>query len=591
MRRVAKAWRWVAGERGQVLPLIALSAVVLIGFTGLAIDLGRVWVAKQELQKAVDAAALAAGQQLPDSTKAYAAATKYSGTSGPNALDGWGVSSPANALTVTFECLSHGPNYTAGSTPTCLTDTSGKNCEPTGDSSAPQPAGVTTCNAVKVTETATVKTGLLSLFIPSFNLSSSSVAAAPSTTSVPAPENTVVILDTTGSMESPCDATVTGISSPFSPDKLDCAKDGVRSLLQTLDPCNPSLMSSSGCGSDVSGTTNVASPLDEAGIVVFPALSGTLTASGSNYNLTTPSSSSTVMKDETDCNTTSTDGLTSAVSDTYPPWQTYTYSSTGTAGGIPIGYPTPYSKKSGSKVIAATSQYFDNFSGYDVIPLSSDYRGATASSTGLSTSANIVNSVDWAKCPAFTYGSGKNAVKYPAGSYPGGDYYGIKDISGQNSYLAGAITEAQYMLATAPTRTVNGKPVTNAIIILSDGELNEPKSASDGVAPGQTGNISFTDTTPCEDAIQAAAQAKAAGTTVYTIAYDSSGNCTDSGNGGVNIAATTEMQDLSSNATTDYYSQTNATSLTSIFSQYATDIVGSSNSNMIPDCTQAPPNC
>ncbi len=73
--------------------------------------------------------------------------------------------------------------------------------------------------------------------------------------------------------------------------------------------------------------------------------------------------------------------------------------------------------------------------------------------------------------------------------YPGGDYYGIKDIGGQGSYLAGAITEAQYMLATTADAHDRGTtyPVTNAIVILSDGELNDPKSGSDGVDPGASG--------------------------------------------------------------------------------------------------------
>ncbi len=662
----------LASERGQVLPIVALAAVVLIGFAGLAVDLGRVWVAKQELQKAVDAAALAAGRQLPNSQTAYNAALSYAGTpTGHNALGGWGVSAPATGVNVTFECLSHGPDYVSGATPTCMTDTSSNHCQPSG-ASAPLPGGVTTCNAVQVTETATVKTGLLSLFLPSFKLKASSQSAASVPNTIPAPMNTVVILDTTGSMTSSCSAAVTGISSP---DKLDCAKAGVRSLLQGLDPCLPGVVS---CGGDLSGTTNVQNPIDEAGIVVFPALSGNLTqggvstgstvssttttgnqvtttptvttgnfvtttptvttgtnvtttplykttttiknnkttvnttttvtgyttstttttgtvynttttkTTGTVYNTTTTKTtgtvynttsttnttynesgpSSAVLADETDCNSTSTDHLTSGSSDTYPPWQSYTYNSSASYGGIPLGITTGYSMiNSFTGLTTSANPFFDNFSGYQAIPLSSDYRDSDTTTT-LNTTANIVKSVDWAQC--------KN------GSYPGGDYYGIKDISGQKSYLAGAISEAQYMLASTPTRTTaNGAPMTNAIVILSDGEINSPNSSTDGVAPGQKGNIPFTDTTPCESAISAATAAKAAGTLIYSIAYDSSGQCDSK------YTAAGLMQDMSS-GTGYYYSQSNADSLASTFGQIGQSIVGTAGSALIPDCTPGP---
>ena len=117
--------------------------------------------------------------------------------------------------------------------------------------------------------------------------------------------------------------------------------------------------------------------------------------------------------------------------------------------------------------------------------LSSDYLsslGVLNTATGGGASP-LVESVDWAQCPG--------------GVFPGGDYYGIKAPNGQGSYLAGAITAAQYLLWQQPqTRTINGhsEPVTNGIIILSDGELNDPKSGSDGVDPAvgaSGGNVSF----------------------------------------------------------------------------------------------------
>src|SRR5437762_3516361 len=46
------------GERGSILILVVLSALIIVGSTGLAVDVGRLYAAKAELSRAVDAAAL-----------------------------------------------------------------------------------------------------------------------------------------------------------------------------------------------------------------------------------------------------------------------------------------------------------------------------------------------------------------------------------------------------------------------------------------------------------------------------------------------------------------------------------------------------
>ncbi len=82
-----RRWR----QRGAVALIFGLSLVMLIGFAGLAIDLGRFFVVKSELQNAMDACALAAASQLrpgqnnPDAlTKAVAYGRVFStgGTAG-----------------------------------------------------------------------------------------------------------------------------------------------------------------------------------------------------------------------------------------------------------------------------------------------------------------------------------------------------------------------------------------------------------------------------------------------------------------------------------------------------------------------------
>lgn len=54
----------VPREKGVVAIIVALSMVVLIGFVGLALDLGKLFVAKTELQNAADSCALAAAREL-----------------------------------------------------------------------------------------------------------------------------------------------------------------------------------------------------------------------------------------------------------------------------------------------------------------------------------------------------------------------------------------------------------------------------------------------------------------------------------------------------------------------------------------------
>lgn len=56
--------RLIRRQRGAVAIVVALSIFVLIGMIGLAIDLGRMFVIKTELQNAADACALAAAKEL-----------------------------------------------------------------------------------------------------------------------------------------------------------------------------------------------------------------------------------------------------------------------------------------------------------------------------------------------------------------------------------------------------------------------------------------------------------------------------------------------------------------------------------------------
>lgn len=55
-------------QRGAVAIIVGLSLAVLIGFVGLALDLGKLYVTKSELQNSVDACALAAARDVTGAT-------------------------------------------------------------------------------------------------------------------------------------------------------------------------------------------------------------------------------------------------------------------------------------------------------------------------------------------------------------------------------------------------------------------------------------------------------------------------------------------------------------------------------------------
>ncbi len=71
------------GQQGQSLVLVALLLVVLLGFAALAVDVGLLMVGKARLQVALDAAVLAAAQELPDTGEADAAFSEYVGANFP----------------------------------------------------------------------------------------------------------------------------------------------------------------------------------------------------------------------------------------------------------------------------------------------------------------------------------------------------------------------------------------------------------------------------------------------------------------------------------------------------------------------------
>jgi Flp pilus assembly protein TadG len=69
-------------RRGGTQVMVALMAPVLVGFTALTVDIGRLYVRKQALSNGVDASALAGGRELPNETAADKEARRVAGANG-----------------------------------------------------------------------------------------------------------------------------------------------------------------------------------------------------------------------------------------------------------------------------------------------------------------------------------------------------------------------------------------------------------------------------------------------------------------------------------------------------------------------------
>jgi hypothetical protein len=89
-----------AFSRGQVLWLAVSSIVVLLGFAGLATDLGLLWNTRLSMQSAADAAALAGADTLLEGSSGYASAAQSASTQN-GFTNGSGTTGDSNTVTVT----------------------------------------------------------------------------------------------------------------------------------------------------------------------------------------------------------------------------------------------------------------------------------------------------------------------------------------------------------------------------------------------------------------------------------------------------------------------------------------------------------
>jgi Flp pilus assembly protein TadG len=193
-------------ERGQSMMFVACGMTALIGVAGFTMDIGKGYIARQQLQSCTNDAALSGAVYLSNAyfntTAASTAATSYSCTSGN--LNESTILTNVQLQTPVFKCLD------------TVTKSMGIPC-----------LGNPAYNAMIVTQTADVQTWFA--WIPPFNRPIFHLTATAYATpgGAPAPLNMVIIVDTTGSM-------TTQDSYCANATELECAKNGVGIMLNSL---------------------------------------------------------------------------------------------------------------------------------------------------------------------------------------------------------------------------------------------------------------------------------------------------------------------------------------------------------------------
>lgn len=199
--RLRSRFSTVRDQSGQALVLTVAFLVVLLGFAGLAVDVGHAYLVQRQLQAGVDAAALAGAQDLPDVGAATDTARDFYGptsSASPNRLRTVTGFQPSDT-TVSIKCLT-----AYGCT--------GRRAKQ---------------NGITVSAVANVPTVFARLFgQDSFTVHATSTACSPCSAKG---FDVMIVLDRTGSM---CQAP-NGSSNCAD---LNNAKQGIRQFLQAMDP-------------------------------------------------------------------------------------------------------------------------------------------------------------------------------------------------------------------------------------------------------------------------------------------------------------------------------------------------------------------
>jgi len=223
--------RFARSERGALAVTVALCTTMLVALMAFATDIGFIYMAQNQLQSATDAAALAGAQAINDDAgnSALAVAKAYGPETGQQ---------NAGSFSATF----------VAGYPQLL-------CLKTIDVACKSPDNA---NAIRIKEQADVPTLFAKVFgVSTWHIEATSTASARGGSA--GPLDVMIVLDTTASMNS-TDAKC----SMANASRLDCALNGVRTLLGSMPPCMQTFTSCSG-----------KAPLVKVGLMVFPGLTNT----------------------------------------------------------------------------------------------------------------------------------------------------------------------------------------------------------------------------------------------------------------------------------------------------------------------------
>jgi Flp pilus assembly protein TadG len=195
-------------QRGATAVIVALSLVIMVGFSGLVIDFGHVYAVQRSLQASADAAALAGGYNIPAGT-ATATANSYSAQAGDK--------NAADNVTVTMV-----PGYPK------LEYFKTTGIQPAITAECPNPG----CNGIQVKEQAVVPTYFTRIAgISSVTVTATATAGAKGGNGQAL--NVMIVLDTTNSMETSADDAC-GLGANAT--REQCALAGIADLMQGLNP-------------------------------------------------------------------------------------------------------------------------------------------------------------------------------------------------------------------------------------------------------------------------------------------------------------------------------------------------------------------
>ena len=238
-------------QRGQTFVMVAILLPVLLGMAALVIDLGYVYVSYQQLLAGTQAAALAGGGAIPNTTgpTAVTAAVNFSGLN----LNKHGNLQNVS-LSINLACVDPSLYPNLGLPPCTV-----------------YPSCPSGCNMIQVQETAKVSTFFARIFgVNSVPMSASAVASARGG-GIP-PYHIMMVLDATPSMGVGTDTGCTQNGVAVTPEQ--CAEYGIQTLLLQLNPCSTTLAT---CTPSAQPGTSL-NPDDQVGMMVFPGLCSDTTA-------------------------------------------------------------------------------------------------------------------------------------------------------------------------------------------------------------------------------------------------------------------------------------------------------------------------